>query len=156
MTRICWSIRSCFCLTLRGNGVYANDDLFGSTQSTLVSGPGGFSPTESGAYFLGISGTGLEAFSAGGQIFPSDPFDQIVGPTGAGGGSSLTGFEGDRANSFGRYSIALTGAQTLANVQQPAKVPAPSMVLGLLALGAKTLTSKRKKSGNINDESIEN
>ena len=97
-----------------GNAVYANDDLFGSNQSVLPSGPGGFSPQASGIYFLGISGTGYEAVSANGQIFPSEPFDQAVGPTGPGGGSPLTGFAGDTSKSFGEYTISLTGAQTIA------------------------------------------
>ncbi len=122
-----------------GNGVYANDDLFGSTQSTLLSGPGGFSPMASGIYFLGISGTGLEAASANGQIFPSEPFDRIAGPTAPGGGSPLTGFVGDRTASFGNYTLSLTGAQTIAAATNPtdptASVPEPAMTLGLLMVG---------------------
>lgn len=98
----------------QGNGVYANDDLFGATQSTLPSGPGGFSPEASGIYFLGISGTGYEAASANGQIFPSEPFNQINGPTGIGSGLPLTGFAGDTTASVGEYQISLTGAQTIA------------------------------------------
>ena len=98
----------------QGNGVYASDDLFGSSQSTLVSGPGGFSPEASGLYYLGISGTGYEASSSNGQIFPSEPFDQITGPTGSGGSSTLTGFTGDTLASSGEYMISLTGAQTIA------------------------------------------
>ena len=99
----------------QGNGVYANDDLFGAAQSTLPSGPGGFSPATSGTYFLGISGTGYEATSTGGQIFPTDLAGQVVGPTGMGGGSPLTGFTGDTGESFGEYTISLTGAQTIAS-----------------------------------------
>ena len=103
-----------FLLDEQGNGVYANDDLFGSTQSTLISGPGGFSPETSGIYYLGISGTGYEAASADGQIFPGEPFDEITGPTGPGGRSPLTGFVGNTTASFGEYLISLTGAQTIA------------------------------------------
>lgn len=104
----------------QGNAVYANDDLFGATQSVLPSGPGGFSPRASGLYYLGISGTGYEAISADGQIFPSEPFDQVVGPTGPGSGSPLTGFAGDTSKSSGEYTISLTGAQTIAaNVVEP-------------------------------------
>ncbi len=99
----------------QGNGVYANDDLFGNGQSTLLSGPGGFSPATSGIYFLGISGTGYNAVSAEEkEIFPTEPFDQIVGPTGAGGGLPLVGFAGDTSASSGDYTISLTGAQTIA------------------------------------------
>ncbi|MGB3299580.1 MAG: DUF4114 domain-containing protein [Phormidesmis sp.] len=98
----------------QGNGVYANDNLFGTAQATLPSGPGGFSPETSGFYFLGISGTGYEAASAGGQIFSLESLDQAAGPTGAGGGSPLTGFTGDTDDSSGEYTISLTGAQTIA------------------------------------------
>ena len=98
----------------QGNGVYASDDSFGSAQSTLLSGPGGFSPEASGLYYLGISGTGYEAISSAGQIFPSEPFDQIMGPTGPGGSSTLTGFTGDTSESSGEYNISITGAQTIA------------------------------------------
>lgn len=104
----------------QGNAVYANDDLFGATQSVLPSGPGGFSPQASGLYYLGISGTGYEAISVDGQIFPGEPFNQVVGPTGPGSGSPLTGFAGDTSKSFGEYTISLTGAQTIAaNVVEP-------------------------------------
>lgn len=150
-----------------GNGVYANDDSFGSTQSTLLSGsptgPGGFSPSESGAYFLGISGTGYEAFSASGQIFPSEPFDQQVGPTGPGGNAPLIGFSGDPTFSSGTYTLSLTGAQTLAAnppVDPPtdpvASVPEPSTLLGLLTLlGATAIISRTKKLGNIKHEAFQ-
>ncbi len=137
-----------------GNGVYANDDSFGSSQSTLLSGPGGFSPSESGNYFLGISGSGYEAFSANGQIFPTEPFDQQAGPTGPGGGAPLTGFAGDRTLSSGKYTLSLTGAQTIATANPPVSVPDPSMTLGLLALGAVAVTSKIKKSGDIKNEAL--
>ncbi|WP_121967894.1 hypothetical protein [Leptolyngbya sp. BC1307] len=134
-----------------GNGVYANDDLFGSVQSTLLSGPGGFSPTASGIYFLGISGTGLEAVSANGQIFPSEPFDQIAGPTGAGGGSPLTGFVGDRTASFGKYTLSLTGAQTIAAApptDPAASVPEPAMTLGLLMVGGLIISQAKQSNRN--------
>ena len=98
----------------QGNGVYASDDSFGSAQSTLLSGPGGFSPEASGLYYLGISGTGYEAVSSAGQIFPSEPFDQIMGPTGPGGALPFTMFAGDTSESSGEYNISITGAQTIA------------------------------------------
>ncbi|MGC1306030.1 MAG: hypothetical protein WA885_02285 [Phormidesmis sp.] len=137
-----------------GNGVYANDDAFGSTQSTLLSGPSGFSPPEPGNYFLGISGSGYEAFSANGQIFPTEPFDQQAGPTGPGGGAPLTEFAGDRTLSFGKYTLSLTGAQTVATANSPVSVPDPSMTLSLLALGAVAVTSKIKKLGDTQNETL--
>jgi hypothetical protein len=124
-----------------GKGVYANDDLFGSTQATLTS--GGLSPLAAGIYFLGVSGSGLNPFSANGDIFPSDLFDQVVGATGPGGGTPLVGFEGDRVTSGGKYSIALTGAQTIA-ANPAVSVPEPAMTMGLLLLGAGLMVSQSR------------
>lgn len=121
-----------FLFDAAGKGIYANDNRFGSTQPTLLS--GGFSPTASGAYFLGISGSGLEAISRNGQIFPSQSFDREVGPTGPGGGAPLIGFEGDGSDSSGKYTIALSGAQTFADPAAP--VPEPASILGSLAAAA--------------------
>lgn len=133
-----------------GNGIYANDDLFGSTQATLTS--GGLSPLASGIYFLGISGSGLNPVSAHGEIFPSELFDSVNGSTGPGGGLPFVGFEGDRTTFFGKYSIALTGAQTIAS--NPASVPEPSVTIGLLLLGAglvivQSVVQSRSFSQNI-------
>lgn len=120
-----------------GRGVYANDDSFGSSQSTLPS--GGFSPSDSGIYYLALSSFDYDPVSTGGVIFPSEPSTEVYGPTGPGGGLSLSGFEG-ASNSSGNYSIALSGAQT---------VPEPSSTLGMLAFGALGavfwLRKKRKK-----------
>jgi hypothetical protein len=130
-----------FLFDAAGKGVYANDDLFGSTQATLTS--GGLSPLAAGVYFLGISGSGLNPFSANGEIFPSDLLDQVVGATGPGGGAFLAGFEGDPAASSGKYSIALTGAQTIA-ANPAVSVPEPGVTLGLLLLGAGLMVSQSR------------
>ncbi len=119
-----------------GNGVYANDDSLGSSQATLPS--LSLSPVESGIYFLGISGFGLNPISAGGDIFPDDP--DVVGPTGPGGDAPLIGFAGE-STSRGRYTITLTGAQTIA-----APVPEPTSVLSLLALTCLGLFSRMRKT----------
>ncbi|MEO1126758.1 MAG: hypothetical protein AAFX95_22190 [Cyanobacteria bacterium J06639_16] len=123
-----------------GNGIYANDDSFGSSQATLPS--LGFSPVESGIYFLGISGFDVDPISAGGEIFPDQPANAAVGPTGSGGGAPLIGFAG-QSSSSGRYTISLTGAQTIA---APASVPEPAALLGLLAVGALGLASQTTKT----------
>ncbi len=132
-----------FLFDASGKGVYANDDLFGSTQATLTS--GGLSPLAAGFYFLGISGSGLNPFSADGSIFPAELFDQVVGPTGPGGGAPLLGFEGDRTASLGKYSIALTGAQTI-GADPAVSVPEPAMTMGLLLLGAGFMLSQSRSS----------
>lgn len=121
-----------------GNGVYANDDSFGSSQATLPS--LSLSPVESGIYFLGISGFDLDPVSAGGEIFPDGP--DVVGPTGPGGNAPLLGFAGESTSS-GRYTIALTGAQTIA---APATVPEPTSVLSLLTLAVLGLGARLGKT----------
>lgn len=121
-----------------GNGVLANDDSFGSSQSTLPS--LSLSPTESGIYFLAISGFDTDPISNEGEIFP-DESNGVFGPAGPGGNSPLIGFSGPSTSS-GRYTIALTGAQTL---ERPASVPEPSSALGLITLAALGLGSQVNK-----------
>ena len=119
-----------------GKGVYANDDSFGLSQATLPS--GGFSPAESGIYYLAISSFAYEPVSAGGNIFPDEPSNEFFAPTGPGGGLPLIGFEGTSTAS-GRYTIAVTGVQP---------VPEPTSTLGLLALGAWGVVSRLKDNRN--------
>ncbi|MEO0986125.1 MAG: hypothetical protein AAFY20_11315 [Cyanobacteria bacterium J06639_14] len=119
-----------FLFDAAGNGIYANDDSSFSAQATLPS--FSFSPVESGLYFLGISSFDLDPVSAGGEIFPDEPADGVVGPTGPGGGAPLIGFAGS-SSSMGNYTITLTGAQTIA---APAAVPEPTSILGVWVLGA--------------------
>lgn len=89
-----------FLFNSNGNGVYANDDgTEGSLASTLPAG-NQFSPTQPGVYFLGISDFDNDPVSAGGEIFPEGATDAefntlVVGPTGPGGGSPLTNFDGN-------------------------------------------------------------
>jgi hypothetical protein len=126
-----------------GRGVYANDDSFGSSQSTLPS--LSFSPVESGIYYLAISSFGYDPISAGGIIFPDEPSDGVFEPTGPGGGSPLIGFEGTSTTS-GRYTIALTGVQA-----RTESVPEPTSMLGILALGAWGAVSQLKDKKNTTE-----
>ncbi len=112
-----------FLFDAAGNGVYGNDDLFGSAQATLPSRAGLLTP---GIYYLAISGFDYDPISAAGEIFPDTSFDGVLFPTGPGGGSPLAGFAGEDAPS-GAYTIALTGAQTIA----PPPPPAAFDLLGL-------------------------
>ena len=93
-----------------GNGIIANDDLFGSSQATL---PSSRSLTLTpGIYYLGISSFDRDPVSAGGEIFADSSANGILAPTGPGGTSPLTGFAGD-SQTTGGYVIALTGATTV-------------------------------------------
>lgn len=124
-----------------GKGVYANNDFFGSPQATLPS--GGFSPKDSGIYYLAISGSGYYPVSSQGRIFPDDSSTGVFGPTGSGGNFPLIGFAGT-SDSNGRYTIALTGVQTSAK-----SVPEPGSTLALLGLGtwgAVSVVTNKKNS----------
>jgi hypothetical protein len=44
---------------------------------------------------IGISNFDHDPVSAGGLIFPSEPFSQMVGPSGPGGASPITGWTGE-------------------------------------------------------------
>ncbi|MGB3516116.1 MAG: DUF4394 domain-containing protein [Elainellaceae cyanobacterium] len=105
-----------FLFDAAGNGIYGNDDLFGSAQATLPSMASLLTP---GIYYLAISGFDYDPISAGGEIFPDSSFDGVLLPTGPGGGSPLVGFAGDGA-AAGNYTIALTGAQTIPSAQPTA------------------------------------
>ncbi|MCA1994312.1 MAG: hypothetical protein LDL41_20030 [Coleofasciculus sp. S288] len=125
-----------------GKGVYANDDSSTSSQALLPS--GGFSPAESGTYFLAISSFGYNPVSAGGMIFSNESADGIFSPTGSGGNSALIGFEGT-STTRGRYTIALTGVQTTAK-----SVPEPSSLFSVLVIGALATVSRYKDKRNNN------
>jgi hypothetical protein len=110
-----------------GRGVYANDDdaagagasLF---RSTLPAGSP-LGPVTTGYYFLLIDVSGSYPTSSGGVIFPNfstNPANEtaVVGPTGPGGGSTITGYSGTGAET-GTYTIALAGAMTAVIVPHP-------------------------------------
>ncbi len=133
-----------------GKGIFANDnESSNSTQATLPI--GGFSPNQSGIYYLAISGFDYYPVSAGGDIFPRFPevsFDGVgvYSPTGAGGGSPLSEFDGLRLNG-GSYTITLTGVQT-----SIAAVPESSFGLGILTSGflsTAALLRKKKKQESV-------
>ena len=129
-----------FLFDAMGNGIYANDDSFGSSQATLPS--FSFAPVESGLYFLGISSFDFDPISSAGEIFPDQPADAVVGPAGPGGSVPLIGFAGNSSSS-GDYTITLTGAQTIAATEP---VPEPSSILGTVILGALSLAYRIRKA----------
>lgn len=112
-----------FLFDAAGNGIYGNDDLFGSAQATLPSISGLLTP---GLYYLAISGFDYDPISMGVEVFPDSSFDGVLLPTGPGGGLPLAGFAGENAPS-GNYTIALTGAQTI----QPTAPPQDFDLVGL-------------------------
>lgn len=117
---------------MAGTGLFASDDDVdvGGSQSTIS----GFTPLLSGLYYLGISGTGYNPLSAGGQIFPSLLGGTQFGPTGPGGGDALSGWS-STSNEFGAYEIRLSGAEAVTSVPEPSGALLAGLALGAAALG---------------------
>lgn len=116
-----------------GRGVYANDDDgsaggIGEFRSTLPANHA-LTPRTPGLYYLVITNSGVYPTSAPAVlIFPNintGPTFQtaVVGPTGPGGGSPITGYSLTTAAGIGTYTIALTGASG---------IPAPASLVILL------------------------
>ena len=80
-----------------GNGVYANDDNGRILGPSLLPAGHPLTPADPGTYYLAISAFDNDPVSVGGEIFP-DTFTAVAGPTGPGGGSSITDWTdtGDR------------------------------------------------------------
>ncbi|NJN56897.1 MAG: PEP-CTERM sorting domain-containing protein [Leptolyngbyaceae cyanobacterium SL_5_9] len=138
-----------------GVGIYFNDDSSSGTLQSTLPANSSFTPTQSGIYYLGISGFDYNPVNAAGErIFPSftdfpvdvpaeNIFTGVFGPTGPGGDAPLSGFDGAILNSGGSYTISLSQAEA---------VPEPSSILALLMVGASgtalQLRSQRKQKHN--------
>jgi hypothetical protein len=99
-----------------GRGVYANDDraATGTFNAIHPSLPAGhpLTPTEPGPYFLAISAFDNDPLSSRGLIFPDQPFDAVLGPTGPGGGRTVVFDWSDNGSGTvsSDYTIRLRGA----------------------------------------------
>lgn len=143
-----------FLFDANGIGISTNDDASGTKQSTLPS----FTPTTPSKYYLAISPFDYNPVSSQGNIFPvlsdfraEETVPSIFGPTGTGGSSPLSGFDGAILLSDPQsYSIALTGVQTNAPTAGPnvEPVPEPASVLGTLMFGAWGIGSLLKHKKN--------
>lgn len=128
-----------FLFNLAGLGIYGHDDSIG-TQATLSS--GGFSPAQSGAYFLAIASSGFNPVSPLGNIFsPANPAG-ILEPTGVGASQPFSEFVGQGLG-VGRYAIALTGVTTSADNSNA--IPEPEQTAGLVAAGVMGLAYQLKR-----------
>jgi hypothetical protein len=115
-----------------GFGVLANDDR----PPTLFSRVNGSLPA--GTYYVAISAWDLDPVSAGGLIFPSQPYSGMFGPTGPGGSQPLSGWQG--LGTGGYYRIALEGVDGSSVVPEPG-----TLLLVGSGLSALALSRRRKK-----------
>jgi hypothetical protein len=102
----------------------------------------------SGLYYLAISAFDNDPLSSGGNIFPSGIFGNgvVSGPTGAGGGSTLSGWTNADFGT-GTYGITLTGA-AFAQDSTSASVPEPAsfLLFGIGMLGTGAALRRRRSS----------
>jgi hypothetical protein len=119
-----------FLFDASGFGVLGNDDGSPGLQARVAS-----AALAAGTYYLAVSGYNFDPISAGGLIFPSSPFGPIYGPTGPGGGSPLSGWNG-AGFAGGAYTINLEGAGSA--------VPEPGTLL-LLGGGISALVVRRRR-----------
>ncbi|MGD1902297.1 MAG: DVUA0089 family protein [Geitlerinemataceae cyanobacterium] len=94
-----------------------------------------------GEYFLGISDWDNDPVSVGGEIF-TDEFVSQQTPTGPGGGSPLTSWDGRNANAFDGYQIVLSSAT---GGDEVASTPEPAALLGLISIASIGFSAKRKQ-----------
>ena len=72
----------------------------------------------------------------------SDEFVSQQTPTGPGGGSPLTSWDGRNANAFDGYQIVLSSAT---GGDEVASTPEPAALLGLISIASIGFSAKRKQ-----------
>ena len=117
-----------------GIGVYSNDDFTTNTRQSTLPALDPLTPIKPGLYYLAISDWDYDPVSDGGYIFPHPnniiSYTAVDGPTGPGGGSPITGWDGIAISGGGSYTIALTGAAASSHL--PERVNLPGVLLLLL------------------------
>lgn len=135
-TTVGWTIDVDTQLTLfdsTGIGVYSNDDFATANRQSTLPAFNMLTPTAPGIYYLAISDFDYDPVSGEGYIFPhpdsigSDT--DVNGPTGPGGASPITGWDGISTFGGGSYTIALTGAVAVARLPKNSNIPAMLMLL---------------------------
>ncbi|MBD1905102.1 MULTISPECIES: DVUA0089 family protein [Cyanophyceae] len=144
-----------FLFDSNGKGVIANDDTPLTPGATYpektfdnVSALPRLLPTllPAGDYFLGISWFKNDPVSNEGLIFPDQPFQAVVGPTGPGGNSPLSNWTGENTTGGNSYLISLSGVKPVAIEKS---VPESSSTLGIVmlaALGGYSALTRKQKS----------
>ncbi len=131
-----------------GLGVYGNDDANVFTlQSELPAGDP-LTPLTPGLYYLAITSFEIDPISGAGRIFPQPLFpEELLGPTGPGGGAPVSGYIG--SGESGSYTIALTGASFIPSdtpvVPEPSTLAmASSAIVPALVVGIRRARSVSK------------
>jgi len=123
-----------------GYGVYANDDDTVIFEPSLLPAGHALSPTSAGTYFLAVSYWSDDPLSTGGEIFAGS-FNDVMEPTGPGGSSPISGWDGGGTGS-GNYTITLTGVGVAPD--GPPAVPVPGSAL-LCCAGLALMRSVRRR-----------
>ncbi len=123
-----------------GLGVYSNDDaaMIGA-GSTLPAGDPN-SPVAVGIYYLAVDDWNEEPLSVGGPIF-ADVFNVVNGPTGPGGASPITSWDGNTLDIFGSYTIVLTGTSATSSCQIVGGSLTPIDTTMVLVAGAQSISA---------------
>jgi len=99
-----------FLFDAQGFGVLANDDDPDDFLTFLSTTPAGSLNGPAGTYLLAVSIFDNDPISVGGEIFPDEPADDVVGPTGPGGVGPVSAWDVDPVPpDSGPYRIELTG-----------------------------------------------
>ena len=139
-----------FLFDFDGFGVLANDDDPLDPLTFLSAVPAGSLIGDPDLYYLAVSIFDNDPFSPSGLIFPNDDASDgiVVGATGPGGASAITGWVFDPfPPDSGPYRIELSGATF---VPEPTSSACTLVALGSLALGA-ALRSRGSRSWSCRD-----
>lgn len=132
-----------------GIGVYANDDADVFTLQSELPAGNPLTPILPGVYYLAVAGFDINPVSIAGRIFPEPLFpEELLGPTGPGGGAAVIDFEG--AGDFGSYTIDFTGAFPAES--SPVAVPEPTLGVVLCMLTVLSYTVPRRRKAAVQQE----
>jgi len=96
-----------FLFDANGQGIYFNDDVANNDVQSTLPAQHPLTPLAPGEYYLAVTSYANEALSAGGNIFGSGSFTDILRSTGAGGSLPLSNWDNGGTDEGG-YIIDLT------------------------------------------------